>query len=271
MIFLYNDDDDISNFIHLNMKKWKTLFLCLLLNCDIERDKHQAPVNHTELTEITKMIYENFAALDRLRTISEFLNYDSNFAEKDNKDKTKENLNFFCDCSSEQIGVQKDNILGELEKKFSEGRLKDKKKLLDNIDKLTLDQNILEKYGLSADKNNIEDLLCKVIKRFLGYNVEFLGKLERELGIYKNNVVNYQKLESSVETFQKLSGYLEKFFTNYKKIADSNKMSQKHLIFLFFGNILPQYYNVYYENIFRLEKKEDGTYQTSLSLLNAIC
>lgn len=271
MIFLYNDDDDISNFIHLNMKKWKTLFLCLLLNCDIERDKHQAPVNHTELTEITKMIYENFAALDRLRTISEFLNYDSNFAEKDNKDKTKENLNFFCDCSSEQIGVQKDNILGELEKKFSEGRLKDKKKLLDNIDKLTLGQNILEKYKLKSDENDIEDLLCSVIKRFLEYNVEFFGSLQKKLETYEKDVVHYQKLESSVETFQKLSGYLEKFFTNYKKIADSNKMSQKHLIFLFFGNILPQYYNVYYENIFRLEKKEDGTYQTSLSLLNAIC
>ena len=252
------------------MKKWKTLFLCLLLNCDIEKDKHQAPVDHTELTEITTMIYENFAVLDCLRTISGLLNYSPDLVEKDNKDKTKENLNFFCDCSSDQIEGQKDNILGELEKKFSEGRLKDKKRLLDNIDKSTLDQNILAKYKLSADKNNIEDLLCKVIKRFLGYNVEFWGKLERELGVYKKNVVNYQKLESSVETFQKLSGYLEKFFTNYKKISDSNKMSQKHLIFLFFGYILPQYYNVYYENIFRLKTAKDGTLQTSLSLLDAI-
>lgn len=271
MIFLYNDDDDISNFIHLNMKKWKTLFLCLLLNCDIERDKHQAPVDHKKLTKITKMIYENFAALDCLRQISELLNYDSNFAEKDNKDKTKENLNFFCDCSSDQIKGQKDKILGELEKKFSEGRLKDKKKLLDNIDKSTLDQNILAKYKLSADKDYIEDLLCKVVKKFLEDNFTFFQNLKEALKMYEETVTNYQKLENSVETFQTLSGYLEKFFTNYKKIADSNKMSQKHLIFLFFGNILPQYYNVYYENIFRLEKKEDGTYQTSLSLLNAIC
>lgn len=252
------------------MKKWKTLFLCLLLNCDIERDKHQAPVNHTELTEITKMIYENFAALDCLRTISELLNYDSNFAEKDNKDKTKENLNFFCDCSSDQIGVQKDKILGELEKKFSEGRLKDKKKLLDNIDKSTLDQNILAKYKLSADKDYIEDLLCKVVKKFLEDNFTFFQNLKEALKMYEETVTNYQKLENSVETFQTLSGHLKNFFNGYKELY-GNTNNNKFLIFLFFGNILPQYYNVYYENIFRLEKKEDGTYQTSLSLLNAIC
>jgi hypothetical protein len=132
-----------------------------------------------------------------------------------------------------------------------------------------LDQNILAKYKLSADKNNIEDLLCKVIKRFLAYNVEFWGKLERELGVYKKNVVNYQKLESSVETFQKLSGHLKDYFNGYKELY-GNTNNNKFLIFLFFGNILPQYYNVYYENIFRLKTAKDGTYQTSLSLLQAI-
>ena len=254
------------------MKKWKTLFLCLLLNCDIERDKHQAPVDHKELTEITKMIYENFAVLDCLRTISELLNYSLDPVEKYNKDKTKENLNFFCDCSSEQIESQKKNILGDLGKKFSDGRLEYKTKILDNIDKSTLDQNILGKYKLSSKENDkIEDLLCEVIKQFLEKNANFFKKLESELENYGKDVANYQNLKNSVEAFQKLSRYLENFFNNYKQIADNNKMSQKHLIFLFFGNILPQYYNVYYENIFRLEKKEDGTYQTSLSLLNAIC
>ena len=251
------------------MKKWKTLFLCLLLNCDIERDKHQAPVDHTELTEITKMIYENFAALDCLRQISELLNYSLDLVEKDNKDKTKENLNFFCDCSSEQIGNQKDNILGELEKKFSEGRLKDKKKLLDNINKSTLGQNILEKYKLKSDENDIEDLLCSVIKQFLEYNVGFLGNLQKKLETYEKDVANYQNLKNSVETFQKLSGHLKNFFYGYKKLY-GNTNNNKFLIFLFFGNILPQYYNVYYENIFRLKTAKDGTYQTSLSLLQAI-
>lgn len=251
------------------MKKWKTLFLCLLLNCDIERDKHQAPVNHTELTEITKMIYENFAALDCLRQISELLNYSLDLAEKDNKDKTKENLNFFCDCSSEQIGVQKDNILMKLKEKYSEGRLKDKKKILDNIDKLTFGQNILEKYKLKSDENDIEGLLCLVIEQFLEYNANFFEKLKSELENYEKDVVNYQNLKNSVETFQTLSGHLKNFFNGYKGLY-GNPTNNKFLIFLFFGNILPQYYNVYSENIFRLEKKEDGTYQTSLSLLQAI-
>lgn len=251
------------------MKKWKTLFLCLLLNCDIERDKHQAPVDHTELTEITKMIYENFAALDCLRTISGLLNYDSNFVEKDNKDKTKENLNFFCDCSYKHIKDQNGHIRGELEKKFSEGRLKDKKKILDNIDKLTFGQNILEKYKLNSDENDIEGLLCLVIKQFLDYNTNFFGKLESELGIYEKDVANYQNLKNSVETFQKLSGHLKNFFNGYKELY-GNTNNNKFLIFLFFGNILPQYYNVYYENIFRLKTAKDGTYQTSLSLLQAI-
>ncbi len=241
------------------MKKWKTLFLCLLLNCNIEKDQHQAPVKKTELQEINKIVYENFAALDCLRSISNVLNY------KDVQDK-KENLNFFCNCSTKNLKANEEEIFKILNQKFSEGRLKDQKNLLQHLPKECMDVNILEKYKI-PESDNFNTVLYKVVEKFLEDNIQYFENLKNNLDDYKKNVESIEKLKNSVEAFKKLSDYLKAYSESYVKL---NVKGQEFLIYLFFCNILPQYYNVYYENILRLKQNKNGEFLNNLSLVGAI-
>ena len=242
------------------MKKWKTLFLCLLLNCNIEKDQHQAPVNKTEIQEITKMTYENFAVLDRLRNISEILNFTE--LHDDNG-----NLNFFCNCSSQNLNTKKDKILEILNKKLSEGRLKDLKNILQHFSKECMEKSILHKYNI-PEKDDITQVLYDIIRQFLTDSMNYFENLKKELGKYKKNVENIEKLKNSVEAFDKLSGYLRGYLNSCNNLVSEE--NEEHLISLFFCNILPQYYNVYDENIFRLKQQTNGEYAKNLSLVDAI-
>lgn len=112
VIFLYNDDEDISNFIHLNMKYWKLLFLCLVANsCDLDNDTNQPRIDKTELRAINKDIYKNFIYLDYLKDIANRLEYKISVDGEVNK-----TIIFFCDSSLQNIQTHGEEIKKVLEK-----------------------------------------------------------------------------------------------------------------------------------------------------------
>lgn len=260
------------------MKKWQSLFLCLLINsCDLDKDKQQKPVDNTIVQNIHESTCINFSVLDALREIGQELNYPG-FKEE------RENLNFFCDCSKNNIDDKKKKIVEILQRPLNDTRLfKEnndstiKQMLVKRSDETA--KNSLQLLGLDSEISEDSDLitvLSTVIFCFLEKSILFFEKLDENLKNYQPKVGSEEKLGYSVQAFQKLSvdlkAFLEEFTKLVKREKDINgatKLQILHVIFLFFNVILPQLYNVYYNNIFRV-KLQDGVVCKDLSLVDAI-
>ncbi|MDR2402098.1 MAG: hypothetical protein LBD32_01355, partial [Cytophagales bacterium] len=111
-------------------------------------------------------------------------------------------------------------------------------------------------------------LLATVCKHFFLFNQTFFLSLRENLEKYEKKL-NGGQVQNSVKAFIKLSKYLGNFVAKYEEMSEGFDDEQR--VSFFFGNFLPQYFNIYHEHIFREEKdKNKGCTKCGLSLINAM-
>jgi len=249
------------------MKKWQILSICLVVNsCDLDNDQHQKVPQNKELQEIDQILYIIFATMEVFRAIATDLNY--SFIGNDKE----EPLRFFTDCS--QIRPKEKEIRAILERSLRSDRVDQAiGKNFSNFSEETkgiLEKNIVEYYGLE-NVADTEELLFQTVESFFSKTTDLFKNLKNFLGEYSSEVSNQAKLKNSVEAFDRLCNYEIKYFEDYQNWKKEDTTIDKlSFIASFLWCFFPQFYLVFYENIFRVKSNVYGVYQKDLALVDAI-
>ena len=257
------------------MKYWKLFFLCLTLNSCIKEDTVQDSAPKKELQSMQKSLFQNYACLETLIKIATEIKYNI-----DDDVKHINHLNFWCNCSKENLQNNQESIKQLLNKKISDsGCIENirnsaiKRKYTNDID---FNKSILQMYSDKTIEDDIGVILSDVIKNYIKKSKEFFHGLKEELSGDNNKdpqkgyvkSVSSGKLKNSVIAFDKLFGYLEELCNRYNEQIQN--LDNEQIISCFFSNFLIQFYNIYYENIYRNKEDDKGILKEDLSFLSSI-
>lgn len=245
------------------MKYWKLFFLCLTLNSCIKKDTVQDSVQKTELQNMQKSLFQNYACLATFIEIAQIIKY--NGIEDDTK--YIKHLNFWCNCSKENLENNKNSIKESLNKKIIEQDFINnelKRKYNNDSD---FNKTILQMYSNKKPEDEIVVILSEVIKKYISKSEEFFANLKPNLDGYKKSV-HSGGAKYNIEAFDKLFGYLKKLCEDYR--SQIELLNDEQVVSCFFSNFLIQFYNVYYENIYRTKENDNGTLKMDLSFISSI-
>ena len=249
------------------MKYWKLLFLCLVANsCDLDNDTNQPKIDKTELQAIDKAVYKNFIYLDYLKDIANRLEYKISVDGEVNK-----TIIFFCDSSLKNIETHGEEIRKVLRKKLQDNRCfsEASEGTKRSLKKLYTDEDFYVTITQTFDLNESDLIksLAETGRKFISHNQIFFDDLKANLEKYKKKL-NGGKKERSVEAFIVLCDFLKDLCLKFQGMTKD--FDDEQFISFFFGTFLLQYFNIYYENIFRVKENEYGEVKQNLSLISAI-
>ncbi len=272
------------------MKFWKTLLPCCVIcgtcyfvGCsNLDKAKVQKKRDMKEVQAIENSVFLDYSCLDIFEKTAEILALKTNTSGEyavlnaGGVPNALKILYIIPDATGRNIDAKQGIMKPLWEKNLNDDSnpflktFKDEEKRYNNLKNLDEAKKDIVQFLGCENKGDIVPKLAEAIRRFWKHSAKFYEDLEKSLNNYNNSGFEL-KMRRNIEAFAQLAKFLKPYSEKYQEGEGKKKFANDlALVNFFFDHFLPQYYNVYYENIFREKKGDKGEHQRDLYLVRTL-